>query len=125
MSKRSADNPPLRGHNQRTRACWNAYTGRLLAKSTPSQRNGSIKGGGIPQIRVRAKQKTQIIVVISAPASKMEKNTVKATQLLSIPNATITAVASYRNSVFVSLYGGSLHVYTIKSGRGAVDLMIP
>ena len=55
----------------------------------------------------------------------MEKNTVKATQLLSIPNAIITAVASYRNSVFVSLYGGSLHVYTIKSGGGAVDLVIP
>ena len=51
----------------------------------------------------------------------MEKSTVKATQLISIPSASITAVGSYRNSVFVSVYGDRLFVFTLKSGTELED----
>ena len=72
------------------------------------------------QIPIHVPQRNTQNGALSTP-SPMEKSTVKATQLISIPSASITAVGSYRNSVFVSVYGDRLFVYTLKSGTELKD----
>ena len=46
----------------------------------------------------------------------MEKNTVKASKLIACDSISITAVATFRNKVFVAGYGDKLFVYYLSTG---------
>ena len=46
----------------------------------------------------------------------MEKNTVRATKLIACDTISITAVAAFRNKVFVAGYGDKLFVYYLSTG---------
>lgn len=51
----------------------------------------------------------------------MEKNTVKANKLIACDSISITAVATFRNKVFVAGYGDKLFVYYLSTGRVVQD----
>ena len=46
----------------------------------------------------------------------MKKNTVKASKLIACDSISITAVATFRNKVFVAGYGDKLFVYYLSTG---------